>query len=67
MKNKLIYEFGVPQEVIWGGHIVMGVFFIYIGYELIMKRKIPEYVVFAMMLLGALAFFYHIHIWYENF
>jgi len=46
--------------------MAIGIFLIYLGYELIMKRKVPEYMVLTMIVLGALAFFYHIHIWFEH-
>ena len=65
-KDKLYYGFGMPNELIWGGHMAIGIFLIYLGYELIMKRKVPEYMVLTMIVLGALAFFYHIHIWFEH-
>ena len=42
-------------------------FLIYVGYQLIMKQKVPVYMVLAMIILGALAFFYHAHMWYEDF
>ncbi len=60
------YSFGVPTEVIWSTHILMGVFFVYIGYELIMHKKIPEYMALIIAILGALALFYHLHLWYES-
>jgi len=67
MQNKVVYEFGDQKEIIWAGHLAIGLFLIYVGYELIMKQKVPVYMVLAMIILGALAFFYHAHMWYEDF
>jgi hypothetical protein len=60
------YHFGVPNELIWSSHIVMGIFFVYIGYELIMRKKIPEYLALIVVVLGAIGGLYHLHIWFEN-
>jgi hypothetical protein len=64
---KYKYHFGVPNEMIWGSHIIMGIFFVYVGYELIMKRKLPIYVSLIVVVLGALGLLYHIHLWYEGY
>ena len=60
------YEFGVSNEVIWGSHILMGLFFVYVGYELIMNKKLPVYASLTIVVLGALAFLYHLHLWIES-
>ena len=60
------YNFGVSNEIIWSSHILMGLFFVYIGYELIMHRKIPEYLSLIIVVLGAMAGLYHTHLWYET-
>ena len=60
------YHFGVANEVIWTSHILMGLFFIYVGYTLIMKRKLSVPVALIIVVLGALGALYHSHIWYEN-
>ena len=61
------YSFGMPSEAIWGSHILMGLFFIYVGYELVMKRKLSIAVALTLVVLGALAALYHIHLWYEGY
>jgi hypothetical protein len=61
-----MYHFGVPNELIWSSHIVMGIFFVYIGYELIMRKKIPEYLALIIVVLGAIGGLYHLHIWFES-
>jgi hypothetical protein len=60
------YHFGVASEIIWTSHILMGVFFIYVGYEIIMKRRLPVYVALIVVVLGALGALYHAHIWYNQ-
>jgi hypothetical protein len=60
------YSFGVANELIWSSHLLMGFFFIYVGYELIMKRRIPEYVALIVVVLGAVGALYHAHLWYEQ-
>lgn len=60
------YHFGVANELIWGSHLLMGIFFIYVGYELIMKRKISVQVALIIVVLGAVGALYHVHLWYEN-
>ena len=66
-KSSHKYSFGVPSEAIWGSHILMGLFFIYVGYELIMKRKLSTPIALIVVVLGALAALYHIHLWYEGY
>jgi hypothetical protein len=65
-KSSYTYSFGVPSEAIWGSHILMGLFFIYVGYELIMKRKLSVAVALIIVVLGALGALYHLHLWYEG-
>jgi len=60
------YHFGVSTEIIWSSHILMGLFFIYVGYELIMKRKLSIAVALTLVVLGAVAALYHAHLWYES-
>jgi hypothetical protein len=60
------YSFGVPSELIWSSHILMGLFFVYIGYALIMHRKIPEYLSLIVVVLGAIGGLYHLHLWYDS-
>ncbi len=60
------YHFGVSNELIWSSHLLMGFFLIYVGYELIMKRRLPEYVALVVVVLGAVGALYHAHLWYEQ-
>jgi len=65
-KNKSNYHFGVSNELIWSSHILMGLFFVYIGYQLVMHKKIPEYLALTIVVLGAIGGLYHIHLWYDH-
>jgi hypothetical protein len=65
--DKYNYSFGMPNEAIWGSHILMGLFFVYVGYELVMKRKLSIAVALTLVVLGALGALYHIHLWYEGY
>jgi hypothetical protein len=60
------YHFGVSSEIIWGSHLLMGIFFVYVGYELIMNRKLSVPVALIIVVLGALAALYHAHLWYRS-
>ena len=66
MATEYTYHFGIQNELIWSSHLLMGIFFIYVGYELIMKRKLSVPVALIIVVLGALGALYHAHIWYEN-
>jgi len=66
MSEKNEYHFGVSNELIWSSHILMGLFFIYVGYEVIMKQKIGVPVALTLVVLGALAGLYHAHLWYNS-
>lgn len=61
------YHFGVANELIWASHLLMGLFFIYIGYEIIMHKKIPIPLALILVVLGATGSLYHIHLWYDSF
>jgi hypothetical protein len=66
MATEYTYHFGVQNELIWSSHILMGIFFIYVGYEIIIKQKLSIPVALIVVVLGALGALYHAHIWYEN-
>ena len=66
MEKEYKYHFGVSNELIWITHILMGLFFIYIGYAIITRIKIPIYLALIVVVLGALGGLYHTHLWYEH-
>ena len=56
------YSLGVPGLLIWVTHIVLGAYFIYLGYTLFSnKMKIHSLLLFSLGLLMAL---YHAHLWF---
>ena len=57
------YNFHVPGEIIWISHIIMGLFFIYVGYSMLINIKLPQYINVSVIVLGVLAILYHAHIW----
>ena len=63
---KYKYHVGVSNELILITHILMGLFFIYIGYAIITRIKIPIYLALVVVVLGALGGLYHTHLWYEH-
>ena len=65
-KSRSYYNFGVSNEIIWGSHLLMGIFFVYVGYELIMNRKLSVPVALIIVVLGEVGALYHAHLWYES-
>lgn len=58
------YEFGVSGEMIWTTHILIGFYFIFLGYYKL--EKIHSYI---LVVLGVIMIGYHSHLWYyhENY
>jgi hypothetical protein len=63
-ENEAMYHFGLPGNVVWASHIIMGIFFIYVGYLLIEGKKINKWVSISFIVIGVLAAIYHAHLWY---
>ena len=61
------YNFGVPCYVVYSSHILMGLFFAYIGYLLIEGKKINKWISIALVVIGVLAIMYHSHLWYVKY
>ena len=64
------YHFNVPAILIWISHILIGSYFFYLGYHLLIqsqyeKKSNLNYLNHGIILcvLGSLAFLYHLHIW----
>ena len=57
------YSFGVPSIAIWSVHILTGLYFLWLGYQL---TNIPSLKPHGLLLLvlGALMMAYHAHLWY---
>ena len=55
------YHFGVPKKVIWSLHILIGIYFICLGYIMLeTKFKIHGVI---LIILGALMSAYQSHLW----
>ncbi len=58
------YHFGVPSQVIWSSHLLMGAFFVYVGYAILTKKPLSVAVALILVVLGALGALYHAHLWW---
>lgn len=56
------YHFGVPGELIWSFHILLGMFLMYIGYQIVKNRGVSQELGMAIVILGSLSIAYHAHI-----
>ena len=59
----MAYSFGVPSVAIWSVHILVGLYFLWLGYKLLDIEKFKLHSV-ILLILGALMVFYHAHLWY---
>ena len=66
MKEDCKYNFGVPCSAVWSSHILMGIFFAYIGYLTIEGKKINKWIAISLIVIGVLAALYHSHLWYSS-
>jgi hypothetical protein len=60
------YNFGVPCTTVWLSHILMGIFFTYVGYLLIEGKKVNKWIAILLVIIGVLAALYHSHLWYSK-
>ena len=60
------YHFGISNEIVWLSHILMGIFFVYIGYKFVMHKKIPEYLALVIVVIGSTGVLYHLHLWIDH-
>ena len=58
------YSFGVPSVAIWGVHILVGLYFLWLGYNMLSSKFKLHGVV--LLIFGALMASYHSHLWYLN-
>lgn len=58
------YDFGVSGELVWSFHMLIGIFFVYVGYTVLINKRIAPYISVSVIVLGVLAFLYHAHLWY---
>lgn len=64
--NKDEYGFGVSYILVWSFHMLIGVFFVYVGYATLLHKRMPPYISVSVIVLGVLAFLYHAHLWYND-
>lgn len=60
------YHFGISGQFIWGFHILMGLYFAFIGYKMLNNQKITQFEALYIMFIGILASLYHAHLWFIN-
>ncbi len=60
------YSFGIPGNLLWTGHIIMGTLLFYIGYQLLNDNMPKQWIAILLLVLGALAIAYHGHLMYVN-
>jgi hypothetical protein len=63
MSSMSTYHFGVPKKAVWLSHILLGIYFIILGYTLIDTNRIHGLI---LLVLGALQSLYHSHIWFNH-
>lgn len=59
------YTFGIPGWIIWGVHVGIGLFLLYLGYVMQTGKRIPQWSPILLMVLGAIVVVYHVHLWYN--
>lgn len=57
------YYGGLKGPIIWTTHILMGIFFAYIGYLLMNNKPVPKPMAIVVLSLGLLAVVYHAYLW----
>jgi hypothetical protein len=61
--NMSEYHFGVPGLLIWLSHILLGSYFVYLGYALVTHKDFLHHGI-ILIVIGAIAALYHLHLWY---
>ncbi len=56
------YRFGIPGIVIWSFHILLGLWFIYIGRKALNDGIMTKNTALIILVVGVLATIYHVHI-----
>jgi hypothetical protein len=60
------YHYDLSGEFIWITHILMGLFFVYVGYSILINKKLPPYISVSVIVLGVLGTLYHAHLYYSE-
>ena len=61
-----MYHFNVPGEVIWTIHILIGFYFVYLGYKSIDNKPIGKISGIILLVMGCIMALYQGHIWLLN-
>ncbi len=57
------YHYGVSGPLVWSSHILLGLFFSYVGYLCLNNKPISQLFSLILIVTGVLATLYHLHIW----
>ena len=60
----MAYSFGVPGEAIWGVHVLVGLYFVYLGNMFLNKHSNPHGMV--LMVIGVAMVGYHSFLAYRK-
>jgi hypothetical protein len=66
-KESSEYHYGLSGQVIWLSHILLGIFYVYLGYLIVEQKQIlNKYYGVVLIVLGVLSSLYHAHLWYNE-
>lgn len=60
------YAYGLPGPFIWGLHLVIGCFLLYVAFVTYNKRQLPNFVPILLFILGSVVVLYHLHLWWYH-
>lgn len=60
----MAYSYGVPNNVVWSMHIVIGLIIAYVGYSQLNNYNISQMLALLLIVTGVLAMLYHGHLMY---
>lgn len=66
-KESSEYHYGLSGQVIWLSHILLGIFYVYLGYLIVEQKQIlNKYYGVVLIVLAVLSSLYHAHLWYNE-
>ncbi len=60
------YAYGLPYQLVQSLHLIIGALLVYVGYQLLNKKSVGQNVTLVLIVLGSLAFVYHLHLLYTR-
>lgn len=60
----MAYSYGVPNNVVWSMHIIIGLIIAYVGYSQLNNYNISQMLALLLIVTGVLAMLYHGHLMY---